>query len=225
MHKYLLVTLLFFVSITCSGSVDTIRHEYKIRNAVWFTPVFKNTKINGLALGLYAAPWKETDHLIINGISIEANPLGLLFGFVYPFFGTIVSAFINQSDTTIPQQDIIRFRNIYPESSNHITEMTGLSISAGTIPATGIKGFALTVTTTYADFSGISICGIMNCQYSFKGISIAGLRNKAANAKGLQIGLINAAKDGQVVQIGLINRIGRRTLPFINLKLGKHRNN
>ena len=41
----------------------------------------------------------------------------------------------------------------------------------------------------------------------------------SAFGKGLQIGLFNSCKEGKVVQIGLLNKIGKRTIPLLNFKL------
>lgn len=53
-----------------------------------------------------------------------------------------------------------------------------------------------------------------------RGVQIAGLYAGASTAIGLQVGLINFAKEvpagGVLVQIGLVNNIGSRILPLLN---------
>ena len=45
--------------------------------------------------------------------------------------------------------------------------------------------------------------------------------NKTKKGNGLQIGLVNVAKEMRGVQIGLWNKTGKRGLPIINMSWGK----
>ena len=66
--------------------------------------------------------------------------------------------------------------------------------------------------------NGLAISGLFNINYQLKGVQIATLHNKTTHARGLQIGLFNSCKTGKLVQLGLINKIGKRALPFINAR-------
>jgi hypothetical protein len=66
------------------------------------------------------------------------------------------------------------------------------------------------------EVKGIQISGFLNYADVVKGVQIAGMVNHARRVRGLQIGIINTAKDCDCLQIGLLNRSGRRWLPFVN---------
>jgi hypothetical protein len=68
---------------------------------------------------------------------------------------------------------------------------------------------------------GLLISGLLNRNYEFNGLSIAGLANVAQKVRGVQVGLINTCETGQVLQIGLFNRIGKRVTPIINFRFRK----
>ena len=67
---------------------------------------------------------------------------------------------------------------------------------------------------------GAQIAGVMVGTDHLRGVQIAGLYAGASTAIGLQVGLINFAKEvpagGVLVQIGLVNNIGSRILPLLN---------
>lgn len=80
----------------------------------------------------------------------------------------------------------------------------------------GLSGFCYKV-------KGVQISGLINNIQALEGIFIAALGNVTTNARGLQIGLINKCKTGNVVQIGLFNRIGKRVIPFVNFQFKKEK--
>lgn len=98
------------------------------------------------------------------------------------------------------------------------TKITGASICiGGVLGDTKITGLSLNGGISMAEeVVGVEATGVLNLHYSFRGIMIAGLRNKVTTGRGLQIGLFNTCRQGQVVQIGLINRIGKRITPIVN---------
>jgi hypothetical protein len=104
------------------------------------------------------------------------------------------------------------------------TRINGLSISLGGISDTYHRGISLNglSSNTYR-LDGVQVTGIYNSTRTMNGLSIAILANVSQKANGLQIALINNCQTGNVVQIGLFNRIGRRILPFVNLRFGKTR--
>ncbi len=64
--------------------------------------------------------------------------------------------------------------------------------------------------------NGIQMAGAVNRAKEVNGFQIAGAVNIARKVNGVQIGLFNSAKELDGFQIGLINRSGRRVLPFFN---------
>jgi len=72
---------------------------------------------------------------------------------------------------------------------------------------------------------GVQFSGMLNMTDQMDGVSAALLANVAIKANGLQIGLINNCHSGNVVQIGLFNRIGKRVVPFVNLRFKRDKKN
>jgi hypothetical protein len=83
----------------------------------------------------------------------------------------------------------------------------------------------------YKELKGVMISGLFNVSYKGTGVQLGffnswregnGLQIGALNFSdervGVQIGLINSSKKMKGIQIGLWNRIGKRGLPFINMK-------
>jgi hypothetical protein len=224
--RFFLVTIGMFLLIEGYGqSADSVEIKYKIRNVIWTTPVSKNTKINGLAIGLMAVPWIKAESLKITGLNIDASPFAV-FGGVFAIAGTIFSPF----NTTKERQDEpkdLGSRDVFPDSLTGLpdTDIKGLSLSAELFKNYELRGVGINGFISFTEqTNGLEITGIMNLHYSFKGVIVAGLRNKTTTGKGLQIGLINSCKKGRVVQIGLINRIGKRIVPIINFSLKKPKN-
>ena len=67
-------------------------------------------------------------------------------------------------------------------------------------------------------FSANLVCS--DYQY-LNGVVISGVYNKTKKGNGLQIGLVNVAKEIRGVQIGLWNKTGKRGLPIINMSFKK----
>jgi hypothetical protein len=222
----LLIVSIFNLSLFASAQKipDSTIH---IRDIAWTTPVKKNTTINGLALGLFEAiPWQGAEHLKINGVNTDVSFFGVIMS-CYALVGTIATPFSN-SDTT--NKDFggitgLSKKNIFPleeDQDSFPTIINGLSLSFGGLVEARMNGLAINGGISFADaMTGVEITGVMNFHYSFKGVMIAGLRNKVTQGKGVQIALFNSCKKGQVFQIGLLNRIGKRTTPIINFRFKK----
>ena len=197
------------------------------RNFIWVTPVNKNTTINGVALGLLGAfTYKEADSLKINGLNLDAS-LGGLLGTIYAFTGSILAPFHNKERWKSGGEDIASIK-IYTDTSSPIRiVIRGVSLSlGGLLRDTKINGASLNGGISFAqELNGLEITGVMNLHYEFTGVMIAGLRNKATKGKGVQIGLFNNCKEGQVFQIGLLNRIGKRVLPICNFSFKRKMKN
>jgi hypothetical protein len=221
---YITIITLLTLDFYCSGqSVDSIERELKIRNILWTTPVAKDTKINGLAIGLMAIPWMDAESLKINGLNIDASPFTLIGG-IFAIVGTISSPFSSAEKSKSDNPDDIGYRDVFPDSllGHPATSIKGVSIGLGLFRDYELNGVGVNGLISFTEqTTGFEITGIMNLHYSFNGVLIAGLRNKTTKGKGLQIGLVNSCKEGKLIQIGLINKIGKRVFPIINFRLKK----
>jgi hypothetical protein len=214
--KSLLLFLTLYSFSNVSYGQDSLRMHQ--RNFIWTTPVKRNTTINGIGIGLIeAVPWMGADSLKINGLNLDASLFGG-FGVFYALVGSAFAPFSKNKKTESGGEDISTVR-IYTDTSSSIqTVIRGMSLSlGGLVRDTKITGISLNGAISFAqEMKGFEITTVMNLHYEFKGIMIAGLRNKVTKGKGLQIGLFNNCKEGQVFQIGLLNRIGNRILPVCN---------
>jgi len=191
------------------------------RNVFWFTPVSRNTEIKGIALGLMATPLQEHDQLKIKGLNITIDPFVSVASF-YTFFGSFFTPFIPA------KYDIAGYIGnphiFMRKSSSYATIIHGMSIGTGNYGAQ-MQGFSINAFNSLNnEMDGLEITTIMNMHYSFKGMIIALFRNKTTTGNGVQIGLINNCKEGRIIQIGLINKIGKRILPIFNCSLKKQKN-
>jgi hypothetical protein len=187
------------------------------------TPTNHHQVTNGMAIGWTAHPWTEGSDTIfvkVNGLNLEVGPLGIvggLWGTMYGLAGTKdddghrISFFSRYGYDSLLKD--------YPRYGTHIN---GLSLSIGGVNESynrgliinGLSGFCYTV-------EGVQVSGMVNSMAELKGISVAAIANIATRARGIQIGLINKCQSGNVLQIGLFNRIGKRVLPFINFSMKK----
>jgi len=208
---------------------------YHHRYGLWYLPVLSNTVINGVGVGFFAAPFRKQDSLIIDGISVEADPLPLL---AVPFFavemairvpaGLIQKSRSSQDSGSTGNRILQKKRDSVARSANDLSEknmhekvkINGLSLSVGiTERPTKMNGVAINaIWGMQKDMNGVEISGVLNWHYHFNGV-VAGLFNWVKTGKGLQIGLYNKCNQGRVVQIGLLNKIGKRTRPIVNFNL------
>jgi hypothetical protein len=221
MLKFSISSVIVFVCISITSfSQDTISQKNYTRNFIFTTPVGKTTTINGLALGLSATPWMKADSLRINGVSVDIEPFGVIAG-MYALFGTFAAPFQKEDTTSRGMSDIVNSK-VFPKEDDYFpTIIRGVSVSiGGQSRLTKMNGFSINGITSFAmEVNGFEITGIMNLHYSFNGVIIAILRNKTTTGNGVQIALFNNCQSGKVFQIGLINKIGKRTLPFLNWRL------
>lgn len=215
--KLTIILTLLTSTIVC-GQIDSTGQIVKnrTRNLVWFTPSSAK-KINGIAIGLTAMPAKIEEQEI-NGINVEVGIFGL-FAVPYTVVGSLIAPF--KSDTLEQEAGVLMRKNIYQIDSPIEETINGINISAlghlgsGETNGLSVNGFVLS--TNKVD--GLSIAGLLNLTYDFTGVKIGLLRNKTTKGKGLMVGLFNNCKDCKGVQLGLLNRIGKRTFPLINVRL------
>jgi len=192
---------------------DSAAHKMHVRNIIFCTPVGKTSRINGLALGLAARPWLDADSLEVNGLNIELNPISPAGG---------IAAIISAPIALLKKDNNEMFNSdsFPPPYDKRPSTVNGLTVSAGVWPGTDLNGVSINVAASFANTSdGLEVSGVMNLHYRFSGVMLTLLRNKTTKGKGLQIGLFNSCKEGHVVQIGLLNRIGKRVIPFVNCSL------
>lgn len=211
----LILSFITFLPLVFWGQNDS---SYRVRNIAWATPVGKSSTINGLAIGLMALPFGEKTTVKINGLNIEAAPLSAFF-WAYAIVGTVRAGF-GKPDAPGEPMSVLTNKNVYPDDSTVIqARIRGISISGGGLAsATNMSGIAINALISFPDrMQGIEVTGFVNVHYEFNGLMIAGLRNKATRGRGIQIALFNSCQRGQLLQVGLLNRIGKRTLPFMNV--------
>jgi hypothetical protein len=226
LNRHLIKLFIFTLSIS---SCINLKGQETIPNSIdttlfGLTPANKHTVINGIAFGLTAHPWSTwTDTLFIevNGFNLELGPLGIIAGIWGTMFGLLgvkdssgqrISFFMNSGKDN-PVEN-------YPIYGTHIN---GLSISVGGISESFNNGLFINGVAGYCyKINGIQLSGLVNNTAELNGVSVAALANIATRVKGVQIGLINNCKTGNVLQIGLFNRIGKRVTPFINFRFKKN---
>jgi hypothetical protein len=226
MRKLIHITLIFFViPITSIYGQSTNAFPYQQakknilrpskRNVIWFTPTRAN-EINGLALGtIPSSVAYNNDSLKINGIHIETNPIMFM---LVPnvLIGSLTSPFRRENDSSY-------FSNSPPDSNYFISSnsINGINISTlGSGEMSNYCGISISsIATLGYTINGISITIGQNTYYKFRGLLIAGLMNSVNTGRGVQIGLFNRCKDCKGLQIGLLNKMGKRTLPFLNVRL------
>ena len=197
------------------------------KQIVGLTPSNKNAIVSGIAIGMTAHPWstwEDTLYVKVNGLNIEVGPLGIIGGIWGTMFG------LAGIKDTLGNKNSFFSKYGYEDSSEltypkYGTKINGISISLGGLTDTYNRGLIINgLSGTSYQTDGLQISGLLNISYGFKGLMIAGLSNKTNKGKGVQIGLINNCQSGQVLQIGLFNRIGKRVLPFINLRFKRDKN-
>lgn len=217
----------FYSSLSDAQDSLELKKSILVKKVFGFTPVNKSTEINGLAVGLWADGLRQ-NKLSINGLSIELD-LFTIIGLPYVVVGSLVAPF-NQDTTKKYTGALLSYNRFVDSISPGNTIISGVSIGilgsneANYLKGVGINGFMCGI----HKIDGLVLSGFVNINYELNGVSVAGFRNKATKAKGIQIALFNTCNSGKLIQIGLLNRIGRRVTPFINFSLksnksrGKH---
>lgn len=224
-NNLILVSVFLVLTYPSKAQSDsTQKIDYKNRYGIFTTPVSKNTQIDGVAIGLLmSVPWRHADYLKIDGLNLEISPFGAI-GAPLAFIASIFSPF--NRDTSDHSNGDLGSYNIFPEKNDtSSTLINGLSVSiGGTVRETKINGVTLNGLINFGDCTnGFELTGFMNLHHEFNGIIIAGFRNKTTTGKGVQIGLFNTCKSGRLIQLGLLNRIGKRVTPFINFSFKKNK--
>jgi hypothetical protein len=224
--KLKIITLIFITaSLKCLGQSTEPDQDVE-RHFVGLTPTSKNIIVNGLAFGLSAHPWSngiDTLHVKINGLNIEAGPLGIIGGLWGTMYGICGFKLEDSNSKTVSFFSNYGYSDslitAYPKFGTHLN---GVSISLGGVTETYNKGLFINGLSGYCyETFGAQISGLINETYEFKGVSIAGIANVTNRGHGVQLGLINKCKTGNIIQIGLWNRIGKRVIPFMNLRISK----
>lgn len=172
---------------------------YRIKNICFIPPMdIAVDEINGLALGMMAAPSNMRDSLKIKGLTIELLTMGMFA----PFFGSFLSS------------DSVAYSHIEPIT----VRIKGVTLSiGGAIGENEITGFYIGGAATIANkLNGFTLSGIHTIALESKGFVISGLRNQIRKVNGIQIALFNSATQLNGLQIGLWNVNQKRSLPLVN---------
>ncbi|MBX2923875.1 MAG: hypothetical protein KF746_16875 [Chitinophagaceae bacterium] len=215
---------LFAIFFALTGSVYSAHAQYGkmpdtvIKKWVGLTPVNKHTKIKALALGITPAfGFADEGYINMNGLNLEVGPFGIIggiWGMMYGLAGVkdssghTASFFSRYGYPDTSELHYIKYGTTINELSASMGGLTVVSVNNGVF-INGLAGM------NYMS-NGIQVSGLINALHKFNGVLIGGFANKAQKGNGLMIGLINNCQSGNLVQIGLFNRIGRRVIPFIN---------
>jgi hypothetical protein len=186
------VLLLLMVWIMKSYGQDSliVKTDSLHRQIFSLSPIAKNVdQVNGLVLGIGHFENCLIQKQTINGLNIEANPMGLLF----PFF-----MFFSFDE---------RFDHLnYFKEDKITTQVNGLNISSGGfMNEAKMNGFNISTLTKLVEMNGVSISGFMLVSKNVNGISISGIHNFSESLNGVSIGFINQTINLKGVQIGVFN--------------------
>lgn len=182
------------------GTADTVTQpKKKVRNGIGFIPNSRTKKINGLAIGPVLNPY---DSIIINGFNLE-------------ILGGLISNPIFYDDKA-DYRDTGRVMKKYYKKYTQVINGINLGLLA-TVSNAQINGIAIGgIDNVVNEVNGLSITTIVNENQFFNGAEIAIVANHAVRGRGVQISAYNICYDLRGIQIGLWNKNGKRSLPFIN---------
>jgi hypothetical protein len=230
MKNKVLKLLLMIVTIKSFGQ-DTIVGKKCHSQIFSLSPISKKVdKVNGLVFGVGHFENKNIKSQTVNGINLEASPLGLSIPFVLLYslddkfdFKTFLDDCnaskvkvngLNLSSGGFTSNAEVNGLNI--SSLTRINKMNGISVSGFFTGSTKTNGILISGYYNYSEkLNGLSIA-VINKSIDFNGMQI-GLYNSCENQMtGIQIGLVNISNKTKGLQIGLLNRNKKRTLPIIN---------
>lgn len=222
MIRTILIAILIFLSRQYASGQDAIRPNKIDTVTFHLSPKDKHVVVNGVSLGWSIHPWSagaDTCFVEMNGFNLELGPLGIIGGIWGTMFGLVGGRDGNSNKISFFSRHQDADSNFY---AKYGTFVNGVSVSVGGISETFNKGVIVNGLSCFSfKTTGLLVSGLVNKNYESKGLSIAGLANVAHVVRGVQIGLINKCETGQVVQIGLFNRIGKRVVPIINFRFRK----
>lgn len=215
--RFIPISLLLLLSAKDLSAQDSI----KVRNIAWYNPVKRNTIVNGLNIGLMAVPVKPAKILIVNGLTLEIQPVGA-FATMYSIATTMTPSvgWKEQKEGDSKGMIFTHTNDNWRTHDTIRTRLRGINISPGFMSDISVTGLTINLlTSVITENRGLTITGFDNTSYSFSGVMISGLKNKATVGHGVQIAVFNNCREGKLVQLGLFNRIGKRALPFVNMSL------
>lgn len=223
MHRLLVLFLLLILFFYSNGKAQQKIPSSIDTSFLSVTPTNHHKVTNGIAVGWTVHPWSswnDTLFVKVNGLNLEVGPLGIVGGLWGTMFG--LAGMKDDDGHRVSFFSRYGYDSLIDGYPRYGTYINGLSLSIGGVNDSydrgliinGLSGFCYTV-------EGIQVSGLVNNMTELKGISVAAIANVATKARGIQIGLINKCQSGNVLQIGLFNRIGKRVIPFINFSMKK----
>ena len=228
------IALLFLSSFISAFAQDSLPiSKIKLKSQIFsLSPISKKVDVvNGLAFGVGHYDDKNIVGQTINGVNVEASPIGLAFPFLFMLsFDKRFS--LNNLEEEFDNMTALQVNGLNFSTGGFITntEMNGINISTLTqiheMNGLSISAFGINNENT----NGISIAGFYNSSHKTNGLQMAmtnycndlkggqiGLYNHCAQSMtGVQIGLLNISNKTHGLQIGLLNINKKRALPFIN---------
>jgi len=158
-------------------------------------------------VGLFSEVPGNEGALRVNGVNVEVLP----FAAIMTIGAFYLTMFCIVDDAALPEPP-----------RRFTTEVHGLSLSGGMLDEVHTYGMTLNWLSYVGESHGLEMSFVMNSNYGFSGVQAGLIGNRAVNGKGLQFGMFNTCQDCDgLVQIGFLNRIGRRVIPLINFNFGK----
>ncbi len=157
----------------------------------------------------------------INGLYTGMQPAHLLPTFLsLPYI--LMAPVDIFKDPTISMLTDSAFNYVHYTANCSINGVSVFPFGWGTSDYYALNG--IMISTGFANFpklKGVALNAVGSEFFFLEGISISGIYSFCVKGSGIQISLINYAHEFNGVQIGLLNRIGNRIIPFINLGFDK----
>jgi hypothetical protein len=231
---------IFLVIMICGFSFVFAQENkrYETHSQVFsLSPIAKRVnKVNGLVLGVGHFDNQNIEKQTINGINLEANPMGLAI----PFFVFYIPELIRKNKVNI-DKDSLQINKM--DQSDLLIQMNGINVSSGCfMTSANVNGLSVSLFNKIKTMNGINVTGfglqsdtlngfsvgayngvnklngatigLFNETYSLKGVQI-GFYNYAVVHSGVQFGIFNMSKS-KGFQVGLWNINNKRSMPFIN---------
>jgi len=164
------------------------------------SPISRRVKrVNGFALGVGHYENQKIKSQTINGVNIEASPMGLAmmsFAINVPF----EAIFVGINDNTISNAAFTE--DVVPT----YIKVNGLNISSGGfMGGAQMSGVNVSICSSMNKMNGLSFSGVLLATKHFNGVSVSAIANMTAYGNGLQVGISNVSRNHNGLQIGLFN--------------------
>lgn len=186
--------------------------QNKIRLPIW-TYHSDSTTILGLSVGF--TPVRLGTNTVTVGVKCDFSPIGLLMPL-------IPQSPLSQSQIehdTLPSTDSLEsVYGITASIGSASGIVNGLNFNGLGGITRKLRGVSASFHANYdEDMIGFQVAFLANQAFDAKGIQVGAGNCVFGTLRGVQIGIYNRAERGTFLQLGLMNRAGKRHLPLINM--------